>query len=169
MSINFLETSCQTRSNNRKFGLCDDPPPAKRPAYIDEINGENWIAVVDNYYQEDVTFTAIDNCIVFPPKSDGKSFKRCDGVLTYANTVAFVELKQRDEDGSVWVKDAEKQLRISIEKFEQTEAANRFKIKRAYIVNSERPRFRDSQAVRMEKFTDETTYILRIEARIRIA
>jgi hypothetical protein len=168
MSINFFETACQTHSNNRTFGLCDDPPPVERPAYIDEANGENWIAVVDNFYEEYVTFTAIDHCIVFPLKPDGKSHKRCDGVLTYTNTVAFVELKQRDEDGAVWVKDAEKQLRVSIEKFEDTKAADQFATKRAYIVNSERPRFRDSQVVRMERFAEETTYVLRIEARIAI-
>lgn len=35
MGINFFDANCQGRTNQSKFGLCDDPPPAKNPAYID--------------------------------------------------------------------------------------------------------------------------------------
>ncbi len=99
MSINFSEETCQTISNRKLFGLCDDPPPISNPAYIDELNGANWIAVVVNEYLYHVTFTAIDNCIEIN-RIDGKQAKRCDGVLTYDSTVIFVELKERRAVGN---------------------------------------------------------------------
>jgi len=168
MSIVIFEAGCQSSSNRRKFGLCDNPPPSTDHAYIDERNGENWIASVDNHYEEKVVFTGIDHCIIFPLQPDGTMHKRCDGVLTWSTTVAFVELKQRGTNGSQWVKDAEQQLRVTIDKFEGTPEADLFPVKKAYIANSSRPRFRESQAVRMEKFARDTKYILRIEARIVI-
>jgi hypothetical protein len=82
--------------------------------------------------------------------------------------VAFIELKARDEHGNKWIKDAEEQLLVSIALFEKSEEAEAFPLKKAYIVNSDRPRFRESQAARMEKFLNVTTYVLRIEARIEI-
>ena len=63
MSINFFEAKCQTFSDRKIFGLCDDPSPATTPAYIDETDGAKWIAVVENDNRYDVTFTAINNCI----------------------------------------------------------------------------------------------------------
>jgi hypothetical protein len=102
MSINFFDTKCQTSSNRKLFGLRDDPAPASNPAYIDENDGANWIAVVVNEDRYPITFTAIDNCITVK-NPDGKSAKRCDGVLTYNSTIAFVELKQRGAIGNEWV------------------------------------------------------------------
>jgi len=169
MSVVFFQLRCQTSSKKRTFGICDNPPPATDPAYIDEENGQNWIATIDNFYQSEITFTAIDHCIEFPLRPDGKQSKRCDGVLTYGDTVAFVELKARDEHGTKWIKDAEEQLLVSIALFEKSNEAEEFPVKKAYIVNSDRPRFRESQAARMEKFLNTTTYyVLRIEARIEV-
>lgn len=45
MSVNFSKADCKDESRNKLFGLCDDRP-GKR-AYIDEIDGAKWIAVVD--------------------------------------------------------------------------------------------------------------------------
>jgi hypothetical protein len=168
MSLNFFLEKCQTFSKKKTFGLCDDPPPAENPAYIDEKNGENWIAVIENFYEEKITFNAIDHCVEFPLRPDGKTSKRCDGVLTYGDTVAFIELKKRDEHGTKWIDDAEKQLLVSIGFFEKTEEAEEFSIRKAYIVNSERPLFRSSQAIRMDKFLAKTGHVLRIEARVKI-
>ncbi|MFZ6025979.1 MAG: hypothetical protein ACOYVG_16180 [Bacteroidota bacterium] len=165
MSINFSEAKCQTRSSRKLFGLCDDPPPEKKTAYIDENNGAKWIAVVVNDDRHDVIFTAIDNCIVIN-RPDGKPAKRCDGVLTYNSTVTFVELKQRGAIGNEWVKDAEKQLRVTIGFFEVEDDSEDYEIKKAYIANSEYPKFKESQARRMEQFFDDTGYVLRIENRI---
>lgn len=167
MSINFSEAACQTFSGRKLFGLCDDPPPASNPAYIDENDGAKWIAVVVNEDRYDVTFTAIDNCITIK-RPDGKSAKRCDGVLTYNSTVTFVELKQRGAIGNEWVKDAVKQLRTTIGYFELEDDAEDYNKKKAYIANSEHPKFKESQTRRMEQFFEDTGYVLRIENRIII-
>ncbi len=165
MSINFFEERCQTHSSKKLFGLCDDPPPAKNPAYIDEEDGAKWIAVVVNEYLYEVTFTAIDNCIEIKLE-DGKPAKRCEGFLTYDTNLIFVELKERGAKGNSWVEDAEKQLKISIEHFEKTDEAENFKKKKAYIANSEHPKFKKTQSRRMDQFFIDTGYVLRIEARI---
>ena len=167
MSINFFEAKCQTFSGLKIFGLCDDPPPAANPAYIDETDGAKWVAVVENDNRHEVTFTAIDNCIEIT-RPDGKSEKRCDGVLTHGSTVIFVELKQRGAIGNQWVKDAEKQLRTTIQHFEKEDDAEEFDRKQAYISNSEHPKFKESQMRRMDQFLTDTGYVLRIVNRIRI-
>ena len=164
MSVNSFESKCQTYSNKKLFGICDDPSPAKNPAYIDEKNGVKWIAIVVNEYLYETTFTAIDNCIDIE-REDGKQAKRCDGVLTHDTTVIFIELKQRG-GGRKWVRDGEEQLRVTISYFEKSDAAENYTTKRAYIANSEHPKFRSAQAIRMQKFLDDTGYILRIENRI---
>lgn len=167
MSLNFFEKSCQSHSNKKLFGLCDDAPPAINHAYIDEADGKKWIAVVENEYTQELTFTAIDNCIEIK-RPDGKMAKRCDGVLTYNSNIIFVELKQRGARGNQWVKDGEQQLRTTISYFEQTDAAEDYSSKKAYIANSEHPKFKSSQALRMDKFLTDTGYVLRVENRIRL-
>lgn len=167
MAVDFRKPTCVSNTNARKFGLCDNQPPLpKSQAYIDERNGANWIAVVDNEPHFNVTFTAIDNCIDGMKRADGKDAKRCDGMLNFNDTVIFVELKEVDMDGRIWIRDADLQLRTTIKYFEDEPISDSFRIKKAYIANSERPIFRDSQQVRMEKFEDETGYVLRIENRI---
>jgi hypothetical protein len=165
MKIDFKVAKCQTYSNKRLFGLCDDPYPAKNPAYIDENDGSKWIGVVVNDDCFNVTFTAIDNCIVINRK-DGKLDKRCDGILTYNSTVIFVELKERGAKGNKWVEDAEKQLKTSISHFENSDDTDNYIVKKAFIANSEHPKFKVSQKRRMEQFLNDSGYVLRIENRI---
>lgn len=165
MPLNFFDPRCQCSSARKKFGLCD--PGGHSPAYLDEENGQDWIAVVQNDYLESVNFSAIDCCIdMF--RADGSMAKRCDGMLLYQDKIIFVELKSRKSLGAQWVKDAEEQLRETILEFEKTADSENFKRKAAYISNSEKPRFRISQLVRMQKFAEDTGYILRIEGRINI-
>jgi len=156
---------CNSISNAHLFGLCDAPAPSKEPAYIDEKNGETWIAIVDNEPKFEVVFTAIDNCIEFK-RNDDKPSKRCDGVLSFNETIIFVELKDRSAKNNEWVKDGEKQLRVSLANFENLDLFSHFKIKKAYISNNQHPKFKSSQINRMEKFLDDTGFILRIENRI---
>jgi hypothetical protein len=166
--IDFFPEEHKQVSNRQRFGICDTPPPPASKAYIDEVNGRNWIAVVENSYQEAITFIPVDNCIEIK-RPDGTMDKRCDGFLYYGASVIFVELKQRDERGSKWIKDAENQLRVTIGHFEEVPRAKDFSVKKAYIANSSRPRFRTSQAIRMDNFLADTGYSLRIENRIRVS
>jgi hypothetical protein len=167
MSINFSQAQCQSITNIKLFGLCDDPPPNSNPAYIDSVDGAKWIAVVVNDYNYPITFTAIDNCITIL-RPDGKMAQRCDGMLSYNSTVIFVELKERAQLGSDWIKDAEGQLRTTIGYFEASAEAANFSVKKAYAANSEHPKFRTNQIQRMEAFFEDTGYVFRIENRIII-
>lgn len=159
--IDFFPISDIASSSKRRFGVCDPPASAKK-AYIAEKQGENWIAIVDNYYEVDVKFVPVDHCIDLR-RSDGNMDNRCDGCLFYDDTVVFVELKDRNSKGAEWIKDAELQLRSTIKHFEAEQQSEKFIIKKAYIANCAKPRFRSGQAVRMENFFIETKYVLRIE------
>jgi hypothetical protein len=161
MSLDFTNVACQTHTNKRIFGLCDDPPPAQNPAYINETNGETWIARVINHHQYNVTFTAVDHCVIQEHEQKGRG--RCEGFLSYGDSVIFVELKSRGGLGAKWVVKAENQIRSTIQFFEETELAQQFSYKRAYIANSEHPKAKISQMARMEAFEIDTGYVLRIE------
>lgn len=166
MAVDFKKPSCVSSTDAKRFGICDDQPPLpKGPAYLDHKDGKKWIAVVHNDSRFQVLFTAIDHCVdILRP--DGTQEKRCDGMLTLHDSVIFVELKEIDMKGAGWIKQAEEQLRTTIGYFEKEPEAKAYEIKKAYIANSERPLFRESQQVRMERFEEETGYVLRIENRI---
>jgi hypothetical protein len=63
MNINFFDKKCQSQTHRHKFGICDPPSPSENPAYLDTENPSDWIAIVENSQEIEVTFTAIDKCI----------------------------------------------------------------------------------------------------------
>lgn len=166
MSTNFLTEKCWSSSNLRRFGICDDTPPPSIPAYLNEIDGKKWIAVVHNDRQIKVEFVAIDNCIEFSKRDDGKDKKRCDGALFYEDTVIFVELKDIVGAAKNWA-DPE-QLMSAIAEFETTGLAKKYSVKRAHLVNKQRPVFDRGQAVKINTFFKQTGYELRLNAHIDI-
>jgi hypothetical protein len=161
--MSFFDSEHQYASTKRRFGLCDDEPPPHKPAYLDEIDGGKWIAVVDNYYQFNILFVALDNSIVLK-KPDGKKDRCSDGLLAYDSTVIFVELTTGTNKN--WKNDKDEQLRITIKHFEDTKEADLYKVKKAYIANSNARIFRPSYTMKMDKFLNDTGYDLRIENRI---
>lgn len=167
MKIDFFNAPCKSSSNKKTFGLCDDPPPAKNPAYIDENNGESWIAVVENHYGQEINFMAIDNCITIK-RVDNTDAKKCDGMLHFEDTVIFVELKDRKGNPKDWKDEAEEQLKETISFFEKEIEAKNFKNKKAYICNKAVPKENTKSQVRMDKFFNETGYNLEIKNRIDI-
>lgn len=170
MEIDFFKSQCQSVSNKKRFGLCDEQDN-KEPAYLDEQNEDKWIAVVENEELKEVHFIAIDYCIdIWRDKEKKEMDNRCDGMLWYDKAVIFVELKERvsKKNTNAWVKAGEKQLKRTIEYFEKTEQSNNFREKRAYIANKAHPTFKESQLQRMKSFKQETGYTLRIENRIKI-
>lgn len=167
MTLILSDHNCKSYTTKKRFGICDDPPPPHKKAYIDYDNESKWIADVINDKVQLISFTSIDHCIEIRDRI-GKMIKRCDGVLTYDKTIIFVELKERNEKGSKWVKDAEMQLISTITHFEKSGEAQSFKVKKAYISNSKKPWFRESQQRRMDKFFEKTRYVLRIEKEIKI-
>ena len=163
--MSFFDSKYQYRSGKKLFGLCDDVPPPHKPAFLDEVDGRKWIAVVNNNYDYDVLFIALDNSITLR-KPDGKPDRCSDGLLSYNSTVIFVELTTRtDKD---WKKDKDDQLRVTISHFEDTREADNYKIKKAYIANSSHPKGNTGNMIRMDNFFKDTKYVLRIENRIAI-
>ena len=161
----FFSSPKQYISNKKIFGLCDKEPPPHLPAFLDENNGKEWIAVVDNFYQKTVYFFALDNCIQLL-KSDGKQDKCCDGMLAYNSTVIFVELTTRTD--AQWRKEKDEQLCATIKHFENTEASKNYNVKKAYIANTSRPKFKTNYDIQANRFLNETGYVLRIQNRIEI-
>ena len=170
MEIDFLNSQCQSVSNKKRFGLCDEQDN-KEPAYLDEQNEDKWIAVVENEELKEVHFIAIDYCIdIWRDKEKKEMDNRCDGMLWYETSIVFVELKDRvsKKNTNAWVKAGEIQLKRTIEYFEKTGQSDKFTEKRAYIANKAHPIFKESQLQRMKSFKQETGYTLRIENRIKI-
>jgi len=165
--INFFPDEHKSHSSKKRFGICDTPPPPSLKAYIDEANGQDWIAVVDNYYQDEITFIPIDNCIEIL-RADSKMDNRCDGLLYYGKTVIFVELKTSGARNKNWIDHGQEQLRVTIGHFENSFEAEDFDVKKAYIANNAKPLFRSSMVGRMDNFFLDTGYVLRIENRINI-
>ena len=156
----------QDRSNKKYFGICDDIPHQR--AYLDEIDGQKWTAVVHNDHEQEIAFTALDNCIEFN-KANGHKESRCEGVLTHNETIIFVEIKERKGDASSWAKKADAQLRNSIAIVETRISLASFTTKKAYICNRLQRNTNESHSVRAKKFLEDTGYILRVENRVKIA
>ena len=158
MPINYLKPECRSESSKPRFGVCDDPPPASNPAYIDENSPVKWIAIVNNPNNHNVYFYAIDNCVdVFRPNGGMES--RCDGVLQEGSRLIFIELKKR-ESGQ-WLKKGREQLTTTIVLFKQNHNMAEFTSVEAYVCNSLRPNFYSGQAGNMQQFKNDTGYILR--------
>lgn len=167
MKIDFFNTQCKSYSSEKRFGLCDDPPSSTNPAYIDETNGEKWIAVVENHYGQEIDFVAIDKCITIK-RDDNTDAQKCDGMLYFDKTIIFVELKDRKDKPKSWKDEAENQLKETIAFFEKQTEAQLYKNKKAYICNKAIPKENIKNQVRMNKFFDETGYNLEIKNRIDI-
>lgn len=162
----FDDFEIRFESSNEIFGLCDDENN-NAVAYLDEGNGETWIATVHNVHQEEVLFFPIDHCNLIPRLANGREPKQCDGLLQYEDSIAFVELKSRaDNEARKWINEAEEQLNVTINHFMQFGFISSIPNKKAYIVNSQKPRAHSSQAMRAERFEKETGFLLRIKAHI---
>jgi hypothetical protein len=169
MKINFFDKKCQSQTHRHKFGICDQPSPSENPAYLDTENPSDWIAIVENSQEIEVTFTAIDKCIeIRKVDGSGGMDTRCEGMLTYANCLIFVELKERKGKNSVWVGEGEKQLRNVIRVFIENHGIEDYSSRKAYIANNKKPNFQTSQMKRMEKFRQETGFRLIIQNTIKI-
>lgn len=110
MSVNFFETNCKEPSRNKKqFGICDDQNGTK--AYTDTSDDTKWIAKVTNDNEIDISFTAIDNCIIVYKAGTKEKESSCDGMLTFSESLYLVELKVQGKD---WIPKAKRQLENTI-------------------------------------------------------
>ncbi len=165
MPIDFFINSCKTNSNKIEFGLCDDPPPASNPAYIDEDDKSKWIGVVKNNSNKVVDFIAIDACIDIR-KPDGNLESRCDGLLTFDNDLIFVELKFRE--GGQWLKKGREQLTITVNNFKANYNILDYDNVCGNVCNSLRPLSHSGHAANIQQFYDETELVLKSDKEINI-
>lgn len=163
MSINFFEAPCQEPPiSSALFGLCDDQNGLK--AYTNTNAPNKWIATVENPQTILITFTAIDNCIEIL-RGDGNQEKRCDGMLTYADNIVFVELKEAEKS---WILDAIEQLETIIQHFKANHDMSLFRHKRAFACNKKHPKFHVIEPSTKKLFFDTHRVRLNIQGTIRV-
>jgi len=78
MNPDFFKASCrEPPTKNELFGLCDARDGTK--AYTNTDHPEKWVATVKNTNKIELTFTAVDACVIRPDEYPGRG--RCDGML----------------------------------------------------------------------------------------
>jgi hypothetical protein len=165
MSINFFDIQCKAESNSSKFGLCDNPPPAEDPAYIDEFDLSKWIGVVHNPTSKLIYFYAIDHCVTIL-RLNGEREKRCDGMLHFNNTVFFVELKLRGSSG--WLVKARNQLTKTLENFMLNYKLSDYDKVVAFACNGLKPFANQGNSNQLQKFKDDTGLIMYAQQDIHV-
>lgn len=129
--MDFFQACCQSGPFKQvRFGLCDDQNSTR--AYVDTVDPEKWVATVENPSLKDVTFTAIDKCVIQDGDEVGRG--RCDGMLTAENLLYLVELKDQKAH---WQSHAVEQLESTIEFLVEHHAQDlaSFKTKKAFACN----------------------------------
>jgi hypothetical protein len=139
MSVNFFVAACQEPSlTNPLFGICDDHDGQKAYTNADVANQVNWIATVKNDRNKELTFIAVDNCLIMNNEHPGRG--RCDGLLISDEHLYFVELKDQDKH---WRTKAIQQLESTIQFFIESHNINAYKHKKAFACNKQFPHFQE--------------------------
>lgn len=140
MSVVFLKSACSEPARTEElFGLCDDQDNTKTYSNVDDPN--KWIARVSNLQQQGVVFTPIDNCIIiYKDEKTKKKESTCDGMLTSANCLYLVELKDWHTGG--WLSDAIDQLENTMKLLIAAHKLTSFKYKKAFACNKKNKSFR---------------------------
>lgn len=164
--MDFCKIECQTRTNERKFGIYDaeDNTPAK----ISYGSAHSWNAKVINETCKNVLFTAIDNCIDIK-RPNGDMDNRCDCMLTYDETLVLIELKNKR--GS-WQTEGLFQIQTTLERMVDSGNGflDTFKKRRAFVVNRKHqfPSFQESNIEQREYFWKNYRTRIQFEATIII-
>ena len=137
MKLDFFDKKCQEPPlNQEKFGICDDQEGGR--AYTSLKNESIWVATVENKNKIELTFTAIDKCVLKDDEYEGRG--RCDGMLTSKKHLYLIELKNQREE---WIKHAKEQLESTINFLMENhlEELNSYKHKKVIACNKKRQRF----------------------------
>jgi hypothetical protein len=157
MAIDFFQTKCQSKTNEKVFGIYDVPP-----ATLLFEKSNDWNVWIDNSTAKEITHTAIDYCLGI----SGTEGERCESMLTYDDVLTFIELK--DRDGGRWAGKARDQLKNTIYLFKRDANINAYKRLYAYIANKQRPYFKAGGKSFSQQFEDETGFVLRVSDVITI-
>lgn len=166
MSINFLETNCKEaiRTEN-SFGICDDQN--NTAAYTDLAETTKWIAKVSNENNIEVSFTAIDNCIIIHKEGTNDKESTCDGMLIFGNSIYLVELKKQNTGG--WIQEAVDQLENTIKLIYLNHPLTEFKYKKAFACNRKHPNFKTMDNEFNKRFFVKTNgFRIDVQAEIKI-
>ncbi|MBV5319951.1 MAG: hypothetical protein JZU72_03210 [Chlorobium phaeobacteroides] len=158
--MNFFDRECQELTRKDVlFGLCDDQDGTK--AYTDTENLSRWIASVQNNSKVELTFTAIDNCVIKCHEESGRG--RCDGMLTSSEHICFVELK--DQKGK-WRTKAIDQLESTILFFRENHDPGVFRHKKAYACNKQHKPFQEIDQETRLRFFRSCGFHIDVQAQI---
>ena len=157
MAIDFFQAKCQSTTSETVFGIYDAPP-----ATLSFKNPDDWNLWVDNGYAKEITHIAIDDCLGIP----GTEGERCESLITYENSLMFIELK--DRDGGKWAAKARDQLINTIKLFKRDVGIDDYKRLYAHIANKQRPHFKAGGSSFFQQFEDETGFILRVSDVLKI-
>jgi hypothetical protein len=160
--MNFFESICQESTINESiFGLCDDQNGTK--AYTNIDDHMKWIATVKNDKKKNLTFTAIDKCVLNDNEEIGRG--RCDGMLTSDSNehIYFVELK---DEAKKWITNAINQLESTIQFFIEHHDIRIFKHKKAFACNKKQRHFQEIDNEFNLRFF--RTYGVRIDVQTKI-
>lgn len=160
MSIDFLGGKCQEPPTRAlKFGICEDP--STKIAYTDEVHAGSWIATVQNDSALELTFTAVDKCLLQDDEYPGRG--RCDGMLISDQHLYFIELK---DEASGWITGAVDQLESTIQFFLESHDASCYKHKKAFACNRRHRHFQElDNELNLRFFRD---YKFRIDAQATV-
>lgn len=158
--MDFFDPTCQEPTiDNSIFGLCDDQNGTKAYTNIDDQT--KWIATVKNDRHKNLTFTAIDKCVLKDEEEPDRG--RCDGMLTSTEHLYFVELKNERKQ---WIKGAIEQLESTIQLFIDHHDISVFKHKKAFACNKKRPHFQQIDNELSLRFF--RTYGVRLDVQAKI-
>jgi hypothetical protein len=164
MNTNFFETVCKEPFKNDKlFGICDDQNSTK--AYTNILDKSKWIAKVINDGQINISFTAIDYCIIVLKEGSKDKESSCDGMLTFTDSLYLVELKKQGTGG--WLPEAKGQLENTIKLLRANHNLDEFKYKKAFACNRKHPNFTVIEAAERKSFFERTKGF-RIDAQAEI-
>ncbi len=160
MSLNFFRADCQNPPISiDTFGLCDNEDGTK--AYPDTANPENWIAEVKNENNLDITFTAVDKCVIHDHEYPNRG--RCDGMLTTENHLYLVELKNQLPP---WQSHAIDQLDSTIDFLLSIHNISQYKKRKVFACNKKRDKFVVIDNEFNKAFYHRTTFRIDIQAEI---
>lgn len=166
MSMIFFETDCEEATRNeRQFGICDDQNGTK--AYTDIVDRNKWIAKVINENGINVSFTAIDNCIIIFKEGTKDKESSCDGMLTFSQSLYLVELKEQGVGG--WISAAKGQLENTIKLISENHDLSNFRYKKAFACNRKHPNFTVIDTAERKSFFKRTKgFRIDVQAEIKI-
>ena len=162
--MDFFNLGCQSGPFNKKqFGLCDDQNATR--AYVDTTAPAKWMATVENPAQHAVTFTAVDKCVIQDCDEPGRG--RCDGMLSTADLLYLVELKDQKAG---WQQHAISQLESTILFLLQHHPVevNRFRHKKAFACNKRHTAFAVIDHELKRRFFQEYKFRIDIQATVLV-